>query len=183
MRKIETTKIAITGWVMLLPAGCVGWLGPVDLQWSVSQSSGMVLSKEIGVNVGGLTLRLAAGFVGPDLPIPISDISSVDVGVYTIRSAKRSIRDLALPRWDRFLRVREEDGDVLAYLKRRGRSLCGLIVIAREGDELVITRVRGNVDALIQKCLSTNGGDLGFDQLTNGGNSADPPPMADAGSV
>ena len=98
MNRLARTVIVSS---LALPlVGCIGWWGPTDVALVISQSSGLDISREIGVNVNGLTLALVGAFAPDDLPISLSDISSADVGVYRIESSgSHSIRRLKLPGW------------------------------------------------------------------------------------
>lgn len=138
----------------LLGTGCIGLLGPLDLQLAVGRAQGIQLHREMGINVGGVMLGLAGAFVVPS--ISMSDLSGVDVGIYEVAASdgKRWVLDgLELPGFEAIVRMREGDTETLILLKEKGDSVRQMVVLARDGRELVIVRVKGRIDAFLAKAV------------------------------
>lgn len=163
---MNTKRIAIFGLVAsasLASPGCITFVGPEDLRLAVSLSSGVGLDREFGVGVDGLTLRIATSIAG--VPVPIHGVTWIDVGIYKINkfglgsseSARSLIRNIDLPGWEPVVRMRGgEDGDEAAvFVRCDGSSIRGIVVFARDGDELVIARLVGRIDKLIEGFLDS----------------------------
>lgn len=163
---MNTGRIALFGLVVsasLLSPGCITFLGPEDLRLAVSLSSGVGLDREFGVGVDGLTLRMATSIAG--VPVPLRGVTWVDVGIYKIdkfglgtsESKRCMIGNIDLPGWEPIVRMRGgEDGvEAAVFVKCDGSSIRGIVVFARDGDELVIARLLGRIDKLIEGFLDS----------------------------
>lgn len=162
---MNISRIAIFGLVVsasLISPGCITFVGPEDLRLAVSLSSGVGLDREFGVGVDGLTLRIATSIAG--VPVPVSGITWVDVGIYKVdafglassESKRCLVGNIDLPGWEPIVRTRSGDGDEAAVLvKCDPSSIRGIVVFARDGDELVIARLVGRIDQLIEGFLDS----------------------------
>jgi hypothetical protein len=65
--------------------------------------------------------------------------------------------------------VREGESKAKIFVKQSSTSLKGLLVLARENDELVIARVRGRLDQLLDSVMEHGAFDFDFDDLMNSG--------------
>ena len=60
---------------------------------------------------------------------------------------------LELPGFEPMVRMREGDTETLILLKEQGDSVRQMVVLARDGRELVIVRVKGRIDAFLAKAV------------------------------
>lgn len=147
---------------LVVQSACVGLLGPVDLELAVGASSGALLTRSMGFNVLHGPLAGVVASEDEDAARTLSSISSADVGVYTMHSfGSARLRELELAGWERIMRVREHDSDVVIFARTDGEAIKGMVVIARDHDDLVIARVMGRVDKIIEECMSTRGKHFG----------------------
>lgn len=133
--------------------GCISLLGPEDLRFRTSLASGVDIDREFAVGVDGLTVSLAAALA---TDIPIRGVTWADVGMYRIRNAEEAegvLDDLELPGYHQLVRIREGTSETLVLVKQSSRSVSGVSVFQRDGDELVIVRVKGFIGHLIQHIL------------------------------
>ncbi len=150
-RKIGIGFLAV---IVLSGTGCIGLMGPVDLQRAVSSAQGVRLHREIGVNVGRVMLGIASGIV--DSPVSLSDLSGVDVGVYRVvysGAGKSVLSDLELPGYERMVRVREKGAETLILLKEDDDMIRQMVVLTRDHEELVIVRIKGRIDKFLEKAV------------------------------
>lgn len=151
----------------LLLSGCIGFHGPNDLRRSIARDNDVRLQQEFGISTNGLTLKLARGiaspFVGKELP-RVAGISRVQYGQYTVvpRSSDeipdRMLRDMKLDGWDRVIRISEASGgdEVCVYTKDNGTILKGIVVAVRDGDELMLVRVKGDIEKFLATAMDSD---------------------------
>ncbi len=162
LRRLSLCLIVVT-----LPAasGCVTFLGPEDLRWAISRDQRVRLDRDIGMGVDGLTLGLVAAIA--DVPIPVAGILTAEVGVYTIKGgdevvdAQSILSNFALRGFEAIVRVREPGNEVVVLAKYNDRTIRSIVVVARDGRELVIVRARGRLEKMLQWALE-QGGDGAF---------------------
>jgi len=159
----STRHILLTLLVPLIGAGgCILPFGPEDLRRAASRSGKMKLKQKIGLSVDGVTLGVLGGIA--NVPVPLHHVFWADVGIYEIsgttdgRPVQSCLRRMDLPGWDRIVRTRERDSETCVLVKRRGSSINGVVVMARDGRELVIARVTGRMHAFLRDILAGHGG-------------------------
>jgi hypothetical protein len=164
-RNAATLVIVLCG---LAAGGCISLLGPEDVRFRVSLAQGVGLDRKFAIGADGLTVGMATALAGPDMKL--KGISWVDVGIYHIRGDQHSfVAGVELPGWEPIVRVREGDSEAKIFVKQSSTSLKGLLVLARENDELVIARVRGRLDQLLDSVMEHGAFDFDFDDLMNSG--------------
>ena len=167
---MNTNRVVVFGLAVvasLVSPGCITFVGPEDLRLAVSLSSGVGLDREFGMSVDGLTLKLATSIAGA--PVPIRGVTWVDVGIYKVdalgiassESKRFLVKNIDLPGWEPIVRVSGgDDGEeAVVLIKCDGSAIRGLVVFARDDDELVIARLVGRIDRLIEGFLES--GELG----------------------
>jgi len=154
--------------LLLLPAlaatACVRFYGPRDLRRELSSSAGVQLEREMGVTVtrsGVWLARWGLKFADEDeIPISLKGVKRVQVGVYTVEGLARgresrsplALDDL-LPGWQRWLRIQDDDEEVVALVDEREGRMRGLVVVVAEEDQWVLVRLRGNLDRVIEDAM------------------------------
>jgi hypothetical protein len=160
---MKSTRYVLPALLALLigAGGCILPLGPEDLRAAAGRAGKLELKQKIGLSVDGLTLNLLGAVA--DVPVPLHHLLWADLGVYEIRGTTDGrplygcLRSMTLPGWDTILRTREKDSETCLLVKRRGLSIDGMVVMSREGRELVIARVTGRLHALLRDMLARQG--------------------------
>jgi hypothetical protein len=132
--------------------GCISLLGPEDLRFRLSLLNGVGIDREFALGVDGLTLQAAAAFAPVD--VPLGGVYWTDFGTFKIRGdAKGLISNARLPGYESIVRVREDGEEVNVLVKQSDTAIKSFVVLAREGDELVIVRMHGRIDKLLQQIM------------------------------
>lgn len=148
----------------MVSSGCISLLGPEDLRFRLSLSQGVGLDRQFAIGVDGLTIRAAAALAGPDLPI--RGLTWADVGVYRIRGDRQNLlANVELPGYETMVRVRDGSDEVRVFVQQGTTAVNGLVLLARENDQLVIVRVRGRIDQLLESVLQKGDFDLDFEEI------------------
>jgi len=146
-------------------SGCIGFHGPNDLRRSVASANNVRLKQDVGFSTNGMTLRMARGLASPwvDEPLPkLKGIRRAQFGSYKIEprsgfTPESMLRDFQLKGWTPAVRITNPKGadETLVLVKedRKGR-LRGVVVAARDNDELTLARVRGDLDTFLANVLA-----------------------------
>jgi len=146
-------------------SGCIGFHGPNDLRRSVASANNVRLKQNVGFSTNGMTLRMAKGLASPwvDQPLPkLKGIRRAQFGTYKIEprsgfTPESMLRDFQLKGWTPAVRVTNPKGadETLVLVKedRKGR-LRGVVVAARDNDEITLARVRGDLDTFLANVLA-----------------------------
>jgi len=141
--------------------GCVTFIGPEELRMAVSLSSGVGLDRKFGVGVDGLTLRMALAIAG--IPVPVTGVLWVDVGVYEINRYSGApvegamVRNIDLPGWESIVRTRGGGDEAAVFVRYDDRSIRGMVALVRDDEELAIVRLTGRIDRLLEAFLGGEG--------------------------
>ncbi len=178
-RSITGALVGLALAAMLLP-GCIGLRGPNDIKRKIARQSDTTIKQEFGIRTNGLTLKLARGIAQPfvDEKLPrMKGIKNVQFGSYNIEpygSAPTDLRlrDLEIKGYDPVVTISapKRGEEIRVFAKERNERLRGIIVANREGNELMLARVRGNLEKflvnLMEDGIMGNDIDLGiFDNL------------------
>jgi hypothetical protein len=154
----------------LLATGCVRLHGPRDLRRELSASAGVRLEREMGFTVtrSGIWLaRWGLKFADEeDVPVSLKGVRRVQVGIYNVDGSARGydarshldVDDL-LPGWQRWVRIQEDDEDVLVLVNEKGGDIRGMVVVVAAADEWVLVRVKGNLQRVVEDAMR-----MAFDQ-------------------
>jgi len=140
--------------------------GPSGVRRDVARATGAEYEREFGLTLRRVSLALArwaigpddAGAAGEDAAVLLHGLRKVQVGVYkvkdgTCREGGAGIDPAALARWQPVVRVHEGGETVLVLLRaERGRTR-DMLIVASEADELVIVRLAGQLDGLVEDAL------------------------------
>jgi hypothetical protein len=150
--------------VTLLPgtlAGCVGFRGPADVHREVRETTGVAYEREMGLTLGGPALALtqwaAERYVEEDIP-DLSGLRKVQVGIYEAppggAAPRRSMEADDFPTWEPLVEIRDRDDEhVLVMVRRRDDTIRMLLVVVDEPDELVIVRLKGYLDTILEDAV------------------------------
>lgn len=141
--------------------GCVLYRGPRGVEGALERQLGVELEREYGVKLGWtsthLVMSLARHDDDPDPDLDF-DLDGIGVATYTIPAGAKKIRldpeRLGLSGWDTAIRARDGDGDVLLVTRARRGHVREMIFVAVDGDEVVLGRFKGDLEALVEKMVS-----------------------------
>ncbi len=143
---------------LLAASGCmIG--GPTDLRREVASAADLDLDREIGLDLGFLSLGIARLALGdePEARAALHGVRKVEVGVYTVErfgSTRSELDRLSLPNYIRMIRTRDEDSTVQVYGRFDDKQrLRRLVVVELDQDELVIVRMKGRLDQMLERVL------------------------------
>lgn len=146
-------------------SGCIGFHGPNDLRRSVASANNVRLKQDVGFSTNGMTLRMAKGLASPwvDQPLPrLKGIRRAQFGTYKIEprsgfTPETMLADLEVKGWTPAVRITNPKGadETLVLVKedRKGR-LRGVVVAARDNDELTLARVRGDLETFLANVIA-----------------------------
>jgi hypothetical protein len=165
VKRSRTLLALAVGALATTLTGCIGLHGPNDLKRSVASSGDVSLKQDFGISTNGMTLRMARGLASPwvDEPLPrLAGIRRAQVGTYRIEPKSGPLpaailTDLEVRGWTPAIRITNPVGadETLVLIKedRKGR-LRGVAVAARDGEELTLARVRGDLDTFLANVLA-----------------------------
>lgn len=142
-------------------AGCVGFRGPADVHREVRETTGVAYEREMGLTLGGPALAMARWaadrYVEEDIP-DLSGLRKVQVGIYEAPpgggAARRSVQAHDFPTWEPLVEVSDGDEEhVLVMVRRRDEAIRMLLVVVDEPDELVIVRLKGYLDTILEDAV------------------------------
>jgi len=148
---------------LLAAGGCILPIGPEDVRFQVSASSGVGLTQKMGFSVDGLTINLASAVAPVDLPLPMHHISWAEVGIYKVHAPDGEepprcvLKRVKIPGWEPMVRTRDGSSETAIFVRYFGSAITGMSVLARDTDELVIARISGRIDNLITDMFSEKG--------------------------
>lgn len=142
--------------------GTVFYRGPHGVEGAIERQLGCDLERRFGLKLGFATARLASGVVRAaadeedDAFLKDLHLRQVGVAVFGVENrrgteAPLDARKLGLPDWDTLLRVKD-DGEQVLVLSRPARAggIKEAVLISYDGDEVVLVRLKGDLDRLIQ---------------------------------
>jgi hypothetical protein len=160
-----------TGWVAatwlialgsLSGCGLVFYRGPQGVEGAIERQLGCKLDRQFGLKLGFATAPLASSIVRAMADEEdegfLRELHLRQVGVAVFQVEKRrgregalDARKLGLGDWDTLVRVRE-DGDQMLLLSKPSRKggIKEAVVVSYDGDEVVLVRLKGDLDRLIE---------------------------------
>jgi hypothetical protein len=161
------TPVPYIRYMLLVPllaaGGCILPVGPEDVRFQVSASSGVGITQKLGISVDGLTINLVSALAPTAIPLPMHHISWADVGIYEVhtrdsdqlpRSVLKRVRMIG---WEPMVRTRDGSSETAIFVRYFGSAITGMCVLARDGRELVIARISGRIDNLIADMFGEKG--------------------------
>jgi hypothetical protein len=147
--------------MLVAATGCMTYRGPRGVQDSLERSLGVELKRDVGIKLGPLSTRIVASFAGDDgdAEFDLHGLRSVGVVVFERGSRKGATghriepKDLGLTGYTTMLSSSDGDEQVLILAKARGTSIHDMVLLAVNADEVVVTRLTGNLDTLIAKAM------------------------------
>lgn len=148
-------------------SGC--WFhGPSEIRDEISLSTGTEYETELGLTLGRTSMAITK--IGLDTSEDENDhslkgVRKLQVGVYhpkgSFASTKKESRLSAesFENWSPLVRMIEDGENVLVLVREKKSHIREMLVIVEEPDELVVVRMKGKLDHLLDDAM-----ELGFDQ-------------------
>jgi hypothetical protein len=153
-------RVAVLSVSLAATAACVTYRGPRGMEAAIEEQMGVNLDREFGLKLGWTTTKIAGAFVGNDDEdaLAIKEITGIGVAVFKVpeggsRPAAIDPARLGLGRFETVLNVRDQDGQVLVFAKSRKGVIHELVFLANDGDEVVVGRLKGDLDALLDRVI------------------------------
>jgi hypothetical protein len=164
----QLARILAIGAVLLTATACFTYSGPRGVKDSLEQSLGVELTRDEGIKLGPISMRLVASFTGVsgDPDFDFHDLTSVGVAVFKRTGGTGSAphrvdpKDLGLKGYSTMLSSSDGDEQVLIMVKPRGESIHEMVVLAVDADEVTVARLTGHLDKMLAKAIddSKSGG-------------------------
>jgi hypothetical protein len=119
----------------------------------VSRQADIQLKPIVTASTHGLALTPISPFLHG--PVPVWHLGWVSVGAYKIESSVGAWTDeqfamLDLPGWERFTRIHEGENVTLVFSPTDDKSLHTMVLLTKQGDQLVIIKMSGRLDKVIE---------------------------------
>jgi hypothetical protein len=146
--------------LILSSAGCFAYRGPHGVERSLEHSLGVELRRDFGVKLGFLSTKFAASFIArDDDSLDYDDLTSIGVAIFergaTNGRTPRRIEpgDLGLKGFSTMVRTSDGDDQVLLLVKPSNGTIREMVLLAVDEDEVVVARLTGRLDELIEKAI------------------------------
>lgn len=148
----------------LAAAGCImPFNGPAGARRDVQRATGREYSRTFAVTVGrsGLALiRRVAGEEGEE-DLPLEGLRKVEVGFYEVRGGRSGspagagITAGSWTGWTPLVEMHPEESESVLILSEGdpGESIRRMLLLVESDDELVIVRLKGELDRLVEEAI------------------------------
>jgi hypothetical protein len=148
-----------------LSTGCglAFYRGPAGMEGALERQLDCELNRDFGLKLGFLTAPLASGIVrrvadeeGDEAFLRDLHLRKVAVAVFHVEDQGGDVRGLdprklGLSGWDTLVRVKESGEQVLVMSKAgRNGGIKDVVVVSYNGGEVVLVRLKGDLDRLVQ---------------------------------
>ena len=152
-----TRKLALVVGIVAVTSGCWTYRGPKGVEDALHDSLGSDLHREVGMKLGPISLKIVGSLSGQDFHL--DGVTTLGFAVYeregggtqTIRPLETS--RFAGPGWSTMLDSHDGDDQVLVLAKAKNGSIHEMMLVAIDGEEVVVARLTGHLDALIAKTM------------------------------
>jgi hypothetical protein len=146
---------------LLLCPACVTLRGPEDVRRDISSATGVRFEREMGLTIkrSGMWLARWGLRVSGEDDISLRGIKRVEVGIYLPKKRHEGAAPGRLDMsqfegWSPIVRVHEEDEEALVMVRVRKGEIRGMLVVVSEPDELVLVRMKGRLDRILEEAMS-----------------------------
>jgi hypothetical protein len=154
-RRSSAWSLLLLAGVVCSTTGCVSFTGPNQMASLVAEQNNIELRRQEGVSVGPFGIFLANALVGSHLPISADGLDWIEVGTYTIEDETEPFRlsALALDGYTCICRMRESGSETVVLADESTATLRRAVVFSREGDELNVIRLEGDLERVLSRAL------------------------------
>ncbi|HEX6850204.1 MAG TPA: DUF4252 domain-containing protein [Candidatus Polarisedimenticolaceae bacterium] len=137
---------------------CVFYRGPQGVEDALEAQMGVELDREFGIRLGFVSTKIASGIaraVDDEDALGELHLSSVGVATFTMEGTPENPpvldpKRLGLRGFETVLRAKDDGDDVLLAVRSRKGSVREAVLVVCDGEEVVITRFKGDLDALVR---------------------------------
>jgi hypothetical protein len=142
--------------------GMAFYRGPRGVEGAIERQLDCDLDRQFGLKLGFATAPIASGVLRAvvdeedDSFVKELHLRHVGVAVFQVEnrgsvSGNLDPRKLGLSGWDTLVRIKD-DGDQVLLLSRPGRrgGIKEAVLVSYDGDEVVLVRIKGDLDGLIR---------------------------------
>ena len=152
-----TPRVATLAMSAAALCGClVGPASFTEVKRGVESATGLVLAPTTSMSLGAAAMGLARIF-GGDADDVLRHLDRVEVAVFSVsgKSPERAVDAYpAAEGWTCIVRARHKGGAARILLDETSTGVARLLVVASDGDELVLIRLEGALDALLEQAMS-----------------------------
>ena len=158
----------------ILSCGCV-LRGPAGIKNQVERSGGRTYHREFGITVGrtGLAITRWAIRIGEEEEAAhlLRGVNKVQVGIYELiddgPGTGRPVHASDFRPYNPIVEVREEGETVMVLALEKDETIRKLLVVVDSDDELIIVRLRGNLESIIEDSIRLGLEQGGRDELAD----------------
>jgi hypothetical protein len=156
-------SIAFVGAAVLVAStsGCMTYRGPRGVEAAIERKAGVELHREVGFKLGPITTRIAASLLHDSADArDFHDLTGIGVAVFEVRKHSGdpthpiTAKDLGVEGWQPMVESRSDGEQLLVLAKPEDGELREMMFLSIESDEVVVARLKGHLDRLIEKTLS-----------------------------
>jgi len=155
-----STRIAAASALALFAAGCMTYRGPVGVEATIEMKAQVELRREMGIKLGPLSTKFAASIVHDgDDDLDLRDLTGIGVAVFEVTkhtgepAQRLDAKDLGVEGWRPMIESRSEGEQLLLLAKPGNGEIREMMLVSIESDEVVVVRLKGHLDRLIEKTL------------------------------
>ncbi len=150
--------------LVLTTGGCImPFNGPAGVRRDIEEVTGKEYGQSFALTVGRSGMALTRWIVkkAEEEPLPIEGIKKVEIGIYEVRDepvpspAAPDITTLQWPEWSPLVEIHGENGEIVVVLSEAGKggSIRRLLLVIENDKQLVIVRLKGRLDQLIEEAM------------------------------
>lgn len=161
MTAASAMRLGIVAILVAVSPSCVTYRGPRGIETALENQLGVSLEREFGVKLGWTATKLTGTLVAhggedDEDALALADLTGLGVAVFKVpagasRAGDLDLRRLRLGEFETVVNARDRDGQVLVLAKARRGSIHEVVFLACDDDEVVVARLRGNLDRLVER--------------------------------
>jgi hypothetical protein len=163
---LEAVRKALPFALLLATTGCMTYRGPRGVEAVLEERLGSSLNRSFGISLGPISTKLVASFVHDDSDEPdLHGLTGIGVAIFEMDAARahalRTLQaaDFGDKGWEPVLTSRSGDDQVLLLVKSKHGAIHEMMLVAVESDEVVLARLRGSLDRIVQSVVEAAGSD------------------------
>jgi hypothetical protein len=159
IRSAAMTVAAVA--LMALAAGCMTYRGPRGVEATIERKAQVELHRETGLKLGPVSTKIATSILHHyDGDQDFRELSGIGVAVFEVTGRTGAsaqpitAKDLGVEGWRPMIESRSDDEQLLVLAKTGGGEIREMMFLSIDGDEVVVARLKGHLDRLIEKTVA-----------------------------
>ena len=157
----SAARVAAASALAISAAGCMTYRGPRGVEAAIERKGEVELHRETGFKLGPISTKITASILhhnGEDQDF--RDLSEIGIVVFEVTRHTGAVaqpitaKDLGLEGWRPMIESLSEGEQLLVLAKTRDGEIREMMFVSIESDEVVVARLKGHLDRLIEKTLS-----------------------------